>query len=178
MISDELQVHRFNVAVLLLGCFLLSSIVGLAYGEETPPVTLATDKSIYSPGDTVYVTVSTMNPVRCVVGSQLYVVCLSVVMIPVQSSTCGYSCPTASANLLLRPPAYNTNGYVQGYQGKVVLQLSSDTPAGRYYIETLACAQWLINGNMISCGGQVELYQQARAEIRVEGPTSNGARGG
>ena len=169
--------RRFNVAVLLLGCFLLSSIVGLAYGEETPPVTLTTDKTIYSPGDTVYVTVSTMNPVRCVVGSQLYVVCLSVVMIPVQPPACDYSCPTASATLLLRAPAYNSNGYVQGYQGKVAVQLSSDTQAGRYDIETLTCAQWSINGNMINCGGQSEPYQQAKAEVRVEGPTSNGARG-
>jgi hypothetical protein len=171
-------VRRSNAAVLLLECLLLASIAGLAYAEETP-VTLTTDKTTYSPGDTIYVTVNTTySNYGCAVALQTYVLCLSVVMIPVQSPACSYSCPTASAILLLRPPAYITNAYVQGYQGKAVLELPIDTPAGRYDIELLICPKWTINGNKIGCGGQLVPYQLPKVEIRVEGRTAPNLKSG
>ena len=164
---EELRVRGLNV-VLLLECLLLSSIAGLAYAEETP-ITITTDKTTYRLGDTVYVTVSaTMySNYGCTFAFQPYVLCLSVVMIPVEPPVCGYSCPTASAILLLRPPAYNPSGYVEGYQGKVALQLLTDTPAGLYNVELLTCPNWIINGPKVSCGGQFVLYQLAKVEIKV-----------
>jgi len=162
-------VRDFNVVVLLLECLLLSSLAGLAYAQETP-VTVTTDKTTYSPGDTVYVTVTAMySNYGCAVASRVYVLCLSVVMTPVPSPACDYSCPATSAILLLAPPAYNTNGYVAGFQGKVALQLPTDTLGGRYDIQLLACPKWIINGNQITCGGQFMLYQLPKVEIRVEG---------
>jgi len=157
-----------DVAVLLLGCLLLSSIAGVAFAEEMS-VTLTTDKATYSPGDAVYVTISTLySNYGCTFAYQLYVICLSVVMVPVDSPACGYLCPAASAILLLRPPAYNPNGYVEGYQGKVALQLPGDTPAGHYYIELLTCPKWISNGPQIGCGGEFALLQLPGLEIRVE----------
>jgi len=94
-------------------------------------------------------------------------------MVPVDSPACGYLCPAVSAILLLRPPAYNPNGYVQGYQGKVALQLPGDTPAGRYYIELLTCPKWIINGPQIGCGGEFALLQLPGLEIRVEVRTAS-----
>jgi hypothetical protein len=165
-------VRRSSAVVLLIGCLLLPTIAGLVYAEETP-LTLTTDETTYSPGDTVYVTVSTMySNYGCAVAFQLYPLCLSVVMIPVQSPVCGYSCPTASAILLLAPPAYNPNGYVEGYQGKVALQLPSDTPAGLYDVQALTCPKWVINGNEITCGGQFILHQLPTVQIRVQGGTT------
>jgi hypothetical protein len=161
-------VRRLNVAVLLLGSLLVSSLAGLAYAEETP-ITLTTDKIVYSPGDTVYVTANTTySNYGCAFAFQIYVLCLSVVMMPLESPACGYSCPTTSAILLLRPPAYNPNGYVEGYVGKVALQLPTDTPAGRYDIEVLTCPKWIINGPNVGCGGEFVLYQLTKVEIRVE----------
>ena len=158
--------------VVLLECFLLSTIVGLACAEETP-ITLTTDKTTYKPGDTVYVTITaTYSNYGCAVANQPYVLCLSIVMIPVPFPACGYSCPTASATLLLMPPAYNPSGYVEGFQGKVALQLTTDTPAGRYDVGILTCPNWIINGNKITCGGQFMFHQPPTVLITVEVRTS------
>ena len=164
-----------RLVILLVEFFLLSMIVGLACAEETA-ITLTTDKATYSPGDTVYVTVTAKYPnYGCAAGNQLYVLCLSIVMIPMPPPACSYSCPTASATLLLLPPAYSN---VAGFQGKVALHLPTDTPAGRYEVGMLACSKWMINGNSISCGGQPIFYQLPTLEITLEGKTAPNHKSG
>lgn len=159
--------------ILLLACFLLSTITGLAYAQESP-ITLTTNETAYSPGDTVYVTVTSNNPIPCIVANQLYMLCLRIVILPVPTPTCSYSCPTASATLHLMYPAYNTNGYAGLPQGKVAVRLPDNTSTGDYDVGILLCTKWVINGNQISCGGQPIFYQSAtitiivRAGIRTE----------
>ena len=76
--------------VLLLACFLLLTIIGLTQAQESP-VTLATDKTVYNPGDTVTVTVTSNAPTCC---TDLYVEIISV-----PSPVCSYSCPTVAGSV-------------------------------------------------------------------------------
>jgi hypothetical protein len=157
---------------ILLGCFLLLAMGGLAYAQETQ-MTLTTDKGTYRPRDTVYVTVTApYSNNGCAVAFQVYVLCLSIVIIPLPAPACSYSCPTASATLLLLPPARYSAGYVEGYQGKVALQLPADTPAGNYEVGMLTCPNWVMNGNSITCGSQFIFSQLPTIEITVAGRTA------
>jgi len=146
-------------------------IAGLAYAQE-PPITLTTDKALYHPGDPVYVTVTANNPIACTIAYQLYMLCLRIVMTPVPLPVCGYSCPTTGATLLLRFPAYNPNGFTGGYQGKAVLHVPDNTPAGHYDLRILTCVKWVINGNQIGCGDQYVLYEPATVGITIAGQTA------
>jgi hypothetical protein len=58
---------RSNAIVLLLACFLLSTIIGVVHAAGcTPspqtPICITTDKTTYNPGDTVHVTVTVRVP--------------------------------------------------------------------------------------------------------------------
>ncbi len=57
-----MSMSRFKGIFLLLACVLLLTIMGLAHAQGSS-ITVTTDKTTYSPGDTVRVTVTVTGPI-------------------------------------------------------------------------------------------------------------------
>jgi hypothetical protein len=114
--------------VLLLVCFLLSTIIGVVHAAGCTPdpdtgICISTDKTTYSPGDTVLLTI---NALARVVGSGIT---LLVGIVPV-GGTPFYS-DIASASVSLN--SYYLGGPVDTGYGN--LELPTNTTAGHYDVE-------------------------------------------
>jgi hypothetical protein len=148
---------KCKAVVLLLACFLLSTIMGLAQAQESP-VTLTTDKTTYNPGEAVIVTVTFY-------GSS-FITSASVEIVPVPFPACGYTCPTASGTVNLNPVVLTAPPW-NALQGAVVLQLLGNTPAGHYDVGIVYCPDPSLNNGQPTCNGQYTLFQGAEVGILV-----------
>ncbi len=117
---------KSNAIVLLLACFLLSTMIGVVHAGCTPNpdtgVCITTDKTTYSPGENVIATVT--------IAPRLGYPGLSVEILPVpESPGCGVYCFIAIGFVSL-----------SGVGVTVPLKLPENTTAGHYDVEVFF--QW------------------------------------
>lgn len=144
---------RSNGILLLLACFLPLTVIKVAYAQE---FTLATDKTTYSPGETVIVTI-TVYGYSYVGNVNLYI---EIMPLP----ACAYTCPTATGSVSF----YYDGGWGGGgWSGTVSLKLPDNTTAGHYEVGVLYCPNPFLNNGQPGCGGQCTLYRDSTVRIIV-----------